>query len=396
MAGFCITDKDFGAIDTTKMTASLAIDMQTRGSDATGIVTVSPKGRVKLRKKPIPAHEFLKDHSGIGGGAQTCIIHTRAATQGHQSVEENNHPILYGNILGAHNGIVYNDDDLFQHFNWKRHGRVDSEAIFAAIDHLDDLREALEHIDASWAIAWLQLDQPKRLWLARGYQSPLFYAQTENGSLVFASTEIAVKAAFKWGGISGEPFIVKADEGFLANITPDTGLTILPSFDGSGDKATIGKRVRRSYTSYLHGYEDWQAGNSLFTSKQTVQTKPAWPWGAGYMPVACSDPHNPEYGDIRKKWDPATKAYKEERFVRMQGDTQVWTSTKLNDWDDWDEPNLGIAEIGDTISIQVDLGERIYGRVVDINDGDVDVEWEPSTLSRCADYRIEQPAMKGA
>lgn len=373
------------------MTSSLAIDMQTRGSDATGIVTVSPKGRVKLRKKPIPAHEFLKAHVGIGGGAQTCIIHTRAATQGHQSVEENNHPILYGNILGAHNGIVYNDDDLFKHFNWKRHGRVDSEAIFASINHVDDLQEALEHIDASWAIAWLQLDQPKRLWLARGYQSPLFYAQTIYGSLVFASTEKAVEEAFTWGGITGKPNAIKADEGFLANIDPETGLTILPPFDGSGDKVTIGKQVRRSYTSYLHGYEDWQVANDKLTAKQT-----AWPWSAGYMPVACSDPHNPKYGDIRKKWDSGIKNYKEERFVRMQGDTQVWTSIAPMDWDNWDEPNLGYAEIGDTISIQVELGERIYGRVVDINDGDLDIEWEPSTISRCADYKIEQLTMKGA
>lgn len=390
LAGFCITDKDLGRIDTAKMTASLAIDMATRGTDATGIATVSPKNRVKLRKTAEPAHKFLTNHQGIGGGAQTCIIHTRAATQGHQDVEANNHPILYGDILGAHNGIVYNDFDLFKHFDWERHGQVDSEAIFASIYHLDDLREALEHIDASWAIAWLQLDQPKRLWLARGYQSPLFYAQTENGSLVFASTEKAVEAAFKWGGISGEPFIVKADEGFLANITPETGLTILPSFDGSGDKVTIGKTVRRSYTSYLYGYEDWQVANDELTQKSKK-----WPWSAGYVPVACSDPHNPEYGDIRKKWDSATKAYKEERFVRMQGDTQVWTRDEPFDWDERDEPNLGYAQIGDTISLSFD-GERIYGRVVDAYDGDLGVEWEPSTIPRWADYRIEQLTMKGA
>lgn len=373
------------------MTSSLAINMALRGTDATGIVTVSPKGRVKLRKKPQPAHEFLKAHVGIGGGAQTCIIHTRAATQGHQDVEENNHPILYGNILGAHNGIVYNDDDLFKHFNWKRHGRVDSEAIFASINHVDDLQEALEHIDASWAIAWLQLDQPKRLWLARGYQSPLFYAQTVNGSLVFASTEKAVEDAFTWGGITGKPNVIKADEGFLANIDPETGLTTLPPFDGSGSKVTIGKTVRRSYASYLYGYEDWQAGS--LTSK----TKPAWPWGAGYMPVACSDPHNPKYGDIRKKWDSGIKNYKEERFLRMEGDTQVWASTKaFDDFDGWwDEPNLGYAQIGDTISLSFD-GERIYGRVVDAYDGDLGVEWEPSTIPRWADYKIEQLTMKGA
>jgi hypothetical protein len=287
--------------------------MMARGKDATGVATVDFKGRWKNRKKDVAADVFLASRSGIGTNSQSVLIHTRAATQGRPENNLNNHPIVHGSIVGIHNGIVYNDDDLFKHFGWERNAQVDSEAIFAAINHLE-LDEALKNIDAGWAVAWFNKDDdPRKLWLARGYSSPLYYALTVNGSVVFASTEKAVEEAFEWGGVNGKPHVIKAPEGFLAHTDPDNGgLTVLPTFDGSG-KDAIGAR-KYAGRGYVHGgwdsdeAEAWQLaagryGNNTYVARPSNSTIPGntTPTVEPYKRVWISgDSKNPKVGDRRK------------------------------------------------------------------------------------------------
>ena len=108
-----IAPSDHGMIDTASMTVLLGYEMKSRGTDATGILTVDTKGRLKLRKKPYPADVFLASREGIGCSAQTLLLHTRAATQGRPNIPGNNHPIQHGGIIGIHNGVIWNDDKLF-------------------------------------------------------------------------------------------------------------------------------------------------------------------------------------------------------------------------------------------------------------------------------------------
>lgn len=309
IAGFMVSPADRGRLDTRAMTASLAYDMMSRGKDATGVATVDFKGRWKVRKKDVAADVFLAGKQGIGTNCQSALIHTRAATQGRPENPLNNHPIVHGSIVGIHNGIVYNDDDLFKHFGWERNAQVDSEAIFAAINHLE-LDEALKNIDAGWAVAWFDADNdPRKLWLARGFSSPLYYALTVSGSIVFASTEKAVEEAFEWGGVNGKANVIKAPEGFLAHTDPDNGgIIVLPEFDGSG-KDAIGARSWRRTNGYVHGgmygydWEDeaWRGASARFTTPSlpiagnTTRTPQAYEriWISG-------DKKNPKVGDRRK------------------------------------------------------------------------------------------------
>lgn len=298
IAGFIISDKDFGKINTERMTEVLARLMQQRGQDATGVCTVSPRGRVELRKEAVKAEVFLAGRKGIGRSAQTCLIHTRAATQGKPDNPLNNHPIRYEDIIGIHNGMVRNDDDLFDVMQWERKAQVDSEAIFASIHHYPKLEDGLKAIDASWAIAWInQSIEPRTLWLARGKSNPLFYARTTEGSTIFASTKSAVEAALHAGGLNIDPkgdYVTEADQGFLACVDVDGTLETFPKFDFSGLHAVEDpKRARLTnwsgdWENASHGY--WRGGAS---------GKPVHPSSPYRVPAAGAGAGAKE-GDLRQ------------------------------------------------------------------------------------------------
>lgn len=310
IAGFMIAPGDQGKIDTELMTLVLGYEMQSRGKDATGILTVDRKGRTKLRKKPTKAELFLAGREGIGKSATTCLIHARAATQGDKSNPLNNHPIRYGKIIGIHNGVLSNDAALFRHYQWERHGQVDSEAIFAALNNLPQ-EQALTSIDGSWAIAWINTDDPRKLWLARGESNPINYALTTNGSICFASTASAVRDAMEYGGVKGKAEVVTVKDGFLAHTDPDNGgLIVLPTFDGSGKDAP-GARSWKGNQASCNGYSYGDGGWEDYTGGRYGVHRP----GSNVTPIRSQspkdplpyervtitgDPKNPKVGDRRK------------------------------------------------------------------------------------------------
>lgn len=318
IAGFCIVDSDLPFVNTANMAWSLGLDMMSRGRDATGIATVSPKGKVKVRKKPWKADVFFARHFGIGTGAQIAMIHARATTQGATTNPDNNHPVQHGRIIGIHNGMIRNDYTLFREHGWERVAQVDTEAIFAALHHLPQ-GDALTAIDGSWAIAWLDLQEPRKLWLARGSTSPLHYACTKAGSIVFASTASAVVDAFAAGGISGKVHTESAPEGFLAYATPTEGFVKQEAFTP----------FEREYTGWSGHYDasEWpharrtgvasvatrgvvieRGGGASKASESVVTTgridRPALPgsWPAHAKPLKCDDPFRPKVGDTRSVW----------------------------------------------------------------------------------------------
>lgn len=164
-----------------------------------------------MQKAAKTASIFIRELS-LPRRAQVAVLHTRLATQGHEKWPENNHPIRTGGIVGVHNGQCSNDYDLFDDLGIKdrRIGQVDSEAIFATLaygwepDGKGDTRlagagnsftSALEVVEGSAAVAFLdeQDAEQNTLHLARCRYSPLVVAQTEAGSLLFASTKEALE-----------------------------------------------------------------------------------------------------------------------------------------------------------------------------------------------------------
>lgn len=198
-----------GSIDGHKLERfvnELFLGIEHRGKDATGMAAVTVDNRVMMAKEPIPASDFIKVRPSLGmEELRTAILHTRLATQGHQSNNANNHPVLNGTTFVTHNGHINNDDELFREFDLTRVGQVDSEAIAAMIDKygLDKVHLALQELQGGFAIAAIDpVRHPGKLVLAKGPSSPLIFF--ENGNfIVWASTLNAITEA--WGNVFGTP-----------------------------------------------------------------------------------------------------------------------------------------------------------------------------------------------
>jgi len=78
----------------------------------------------------------------------------RDFTEGQPSVPANNHPVRHGPVVGVHNGVIVNDDELLEEHPCARAApgmRVDSEAIFALAAHSRNDPRAFERLQGTMA-----------------------------------------------------------------------------------------------------------------------------------------------------------------------------------------------------------------------------------------------------
>jgi glucosamine--fructose-6-phosphate aminotransferase (isomerizing) len=220
IAGFCLNPKEHKRVTVSDLTSQMLLDIEHRGQHATGGAWINPvTGKRVIRKAPVTATKFIKASENLGNNAQSCILHTRWATQGSPKDNNNNHPIPHGRIVLTHNGHIANDNELFKQLKVKRNGLVDSEAVTALIAHSKaPVTEVLEQVQGTAALAWLESDAPNVLHLARLNSSPLWIGLTVGGSLVYGSTEDTIENAsiiigsdldWKYRASEGEYFKVK-------------------------------------------------------------------------------------------------------------------------------------------------------------------------------------------
>lgn len=220
ISGVLVSPSDLARVPVDEVIATLMREMEPRGKEATGIARVTSSNRVRLTKHPVTASTFLAHHPGIGAGCRLMIAHSRLSTQGDPKDNVNNHPIVVGDIYGVHNGSVSNDYELYRKHGWTRHGKVDSEVIFAAISHLG-VKAGLEAVEGAIAAAWYDKADPGALWMARHTSSPLNVGITEGGSVIFASTAVAVnKAAVLFPGKLVED-VISVKEGVIMRFAHD-------------------------------------------------------------------------------------------------------------------------------------------------------------------------------
>jgi glucosamine 6-phosphate synthetase-like amidotransferase/phosphosugar isomerase protein len=190
IAGYSLSAES--RIDRTLAAQTLLTAIAERGSDAVGYAYREPSGDVVIHKQRTGASELLEAIS-IPDGATQVLLHVRDYTKGHPSLAANNHPIRHGAVVGIHNGIIANDEEIFALHGFQRAEpgmTVDSEAIFALVEEADDRRGALEELYGSMATAWLDDRIPEALFLARGLGRPLWIGEAERETF-FASTRDA-------------------------------------------------------------------------------------------------------------------------------------------------------------------------------------------------------------
>lgn len=69
---------------------------------------------------------FAELLAGINNRAALLLGHTRWRTRGDERVNSNNHPIRAGEVIGTHNGTIYNADYLFRRWKLRRFAEVDN------------------------------------------------------------------------------------------------------------------------------------------------------------------------------------------------------------------------------------------------------------------------------
>lgn len=201
IAGFSINPGS--KIDAQRLAAALLEQIIQRGQDATGVGWTAPDGTVFYAKAPIDAFEFIEDaiHQ-IDPDSKTVVLHTRYATKGSPEDNDNNHPIIRPGIVGVHNGVITNDDEIFDILRAERVGVVDSEAAFALLSDCElHATESLALLDGRVALGWIETERPDDLHIARWSGSPLAWGQTTTGSFVFASTLPLLQAAGRKAGL---------------------------------------------------------------------------------------------------------------------------------------------------------------------------------------------------
>jgi glucosamine 6-phosphate synthetase-like amidotransferase/phosphosugar isomerase protein len=195
IAGYSI---DSGStIDRTLAAQALLAGIAERGADAVGVAfRADAEAGIDVVKQQTGASALL-EQLALPSSAEQLIVHVRDYTKGHPTIEANNHPIRHGAVVGVHNGVIQNDDELFDRHGWERAHpdmTVDSEAIFALVDAQPGDVRALEKLHGAMATAWLDERDPTTLWLARGVGRPLWLGRSGEG-LFFASTIAALELA---------------------------------------------------------------------------------------------------------------------------------------------------------------------------------------------------------
>src|SRR5438477_31752 len=183
IAGYSVSLRS--SVDRTLAAQALLAGIADRGADAVGYAYRGDADKYPVvTKQRTPASDLL-ERIGVPETASELLIHVRDYTKGHPSIPANNHPVRHGPVVGIHNGIIVNDDELLAPYSCARaepRMTVDSEAIFALAAHSRNEPRALEALAGSMATAWLDQREPGTLFAARDV-SPLLRESPANEEL---------------------------------------------------------------------------------------------------------------------------------------------------------------------------------------------------------------------
>jgi len=230
--------------------------LEYRGYDSAGIEVLSPDGGlhgVKCAGRVATLKERCATANLLGC---TGIAHTRWATHG-APTDRNAHPHLdcSGRIAVVHNGIIENFRELRAYLSRNGHSIVsdtDSEVVAHLIedawagpaqgDLVAAVRNAVQRLEGSWALAVECADLPGQLVVARK-GSPLVIASDERGA--YAASDITPLAAITSHVIQLEDdqFGLLKDDGTVTVYDRDGIVVANPStidIDWDASAATLG------------------------------------------------------------------------------------------------------------------------------------------------------------
>ncbi len=249
---------------------------ETRGREAAGLAVHDGK-HIEVLKQSGSVSEFLASQrlqgvldrafdqyaaeAAVGGAWLAITGHTRLVTNGFQSNDDNNQPIISGGAVALHNGIIVNDRALRERYpELPIKGEVDTEVLAALLrsrlgaqDLVSATRSTFSDIEGSASIAML-FDELDCLLLATNTGS-LFRLRNERQTLlVFASERFILQRVLDQGRLSeafgpcqieqikaGEGEIVRFSDlqGHRFSLSPDQQEPPLNGFAASRARAPV-------------------------------------------------------------------------------------------------------------------------------------------------------------
>src|SRR3954454_12351678 len=201
IAGYSVRSRS--KIDRTVAAQALLAAIAERGADAVGYAYRAREDAYATVIKQRTRASQLLERVSVPDTANQLLVHVRDYTKGHPSIAANNHPVRHGPVIGIHNGVITNDDELLAPHSCARSEprmTVDSEAIFALAAHSRNEPRALEALAGSMAAAWLDQREPGTLFAAHGVGRPLWLGRGPDEGF-FASNRAALEIAAEYAGV---------------------------------------------------------------------------------------------------------------------------------------------------------------------------------------------------
>jgi glutamine---fructose-6-phosphate transaminase (isomerizing) len=184
---------------------------ESRGKEAAGLAGITGN-RIRVLKSPVPSsllaktREYVDYVSEVVQLPRVAVIgHSRLVTNGAQTEHTNNQPVSVDDLVGIHNGIIVNDEDLWRaHPELTRTSEVDTEVLLRLVrkhaardgSFIGGVRRAFGEIDgvANVAMFATELDQ---LTLATNNGSIYYVADRQGGWFAFASERYILEKALE-------------------------------------------------------------------------------------------------------------------------------------------------------------------------------------------------------
>lgn len=210
-----------------KILRDLALYSESRGKDSSGLAFRNTKEKeinvIKgaipiselLKKKPVKdeinknVHFYSKGTSNDTIDIFTAFGHSRLVTNGTQLDEGNNQPVVKDGLVGIHNGIIVNVNELWEnHSNLERKYDIDTEVMLSIIrNYLNSgnntivaFSKALKEILGTVAMALVFNDRNQ--FLLGTNNGSLYYLTDFDKILLFASERFILESVLKKSNLS--------------------------------------------------------------------------------------------------------------------------------------------------------------------------------------------------